>query len=286
MTDQHLPLGVFYDGGWFAHVSDYYAIRHPWRARIALQGLHDALRWHLHTVTGTPLAGCTLAEAHYVRARSATPSRAFDQILDQAGVIRHDADLAGGSEKGADVLLALEVWDRAISVPLRAVALITGDADLVPLAARLRDRDVHVVVPAVDAQFTTERGEHSVLRTAPRLIETASTAPPLDGLLAAGLARGWPLRYPFAAPVHGSTGEVQRGAGPRQGTVTRWNPGDSSGFITETGTGASWFASRDDLPDGTPALQPGTPVTFTGSPRPKPGKRYPQAHTIRATEDG
>ena len=44
------------------------------------------------------------------------------------------------------------------------------------------------------------------------------------------------------------------------------HPGDlvieTSGFITEGGTGASWFASRDDLPGGVSALPPGTRVTF------------------------
>ena len=284
MTDKQVPIGVFYDGGWFAHLSDYYANHHPWHARIAFQGLHDVLRWHIHVVTGTPLADCTLAEAHYVRGRSATPSRSFEHILHEAGVVQHDAEFSDGSEKGADVLLALEAWDRAVSLPLRAVALITGDADLVPLAARLRGRNVHVVVPAIDTQLTTEQGEHRVLRTAPRLIEAASTAPSLDDLLAAGLAPGWPLRYPFATPVRKPQGEAAQASGRRQGTVTRWGPGDTSGFITEAGTGASWFASRDDLPSGTTALPPGTSVTFTGSPRPKPGKRYPQAHTIRAAD--
>ncbi len=93
MTGGPVPIGVFYDGGWFAHVSDYYAHHHPWHARISLQGLHDILRWHLHAVTGAPLADCVVAEAHYVRGRSATPSRSFERILQQAGVERHDAEL-------------------------------------------------------------------------------------------------------------------------------------------------------------------------------------------------
>jgi hypothetical protein len=36
-----------------------------------------------------------------------------------------------------------------------------------------------------------------------------------------------------------------------------------------------------DLPDGIQSLTPGTSVTFTGSPQPKPGKRYPLAYAIR-----
>jgi NYN domain len=284
VTDRQVNLGVSYDGGWFAHVSSYFAHRHPWRARIALQGLHDALRWHIHSVTALPLADCVLAEAHYVRGRSVTPSRSFDHVLEQAEVIRHDADLRDGTEKGANVMLALEAWTRATSVPLQAVALISGDADLAPVASRLETLGVHVVVPVLDVQFTGDHGEPKTLRTAPRLIEAASTAPAMDDLLAAGLAPGWPLRYPFTTPVHIAAVQAGPSSGRRHGTVTRWIPGQTSGFITEAGTGASWFASRDDLPGGVSALPPGTLVTFNGSPRPAPSKQYPRAYAIRAAD--
>jgi uncharacterized LabA/DUF88 family protein len=284
VTDRQVHLGVFYDGGWFAHVSSYFAHHHPWQARIALQGLHDALRWHIHSVTAMPLTSCVLAEAHYVRGRTATPSRSFDHVLEQAGVNRHDADLRDGMEKGADVMLALEAWTRAVGAPLEAVALISGDADLAPVASRLVAVGVHVVVPALDVQFTGDHGEPRVLRTAPRLIEAASTAPAMDDLLAAGLAPGLPLRYPFTTPVHTAATQAGTSSGRRHGTITRWIPGQTSGFITEAGTGASWFASRDDLPDRVSALPPGTLVTFNGSPRPAPGKQYPRAYAIRTAD--
>jgi hypothetical protein len=45
-------IGVFYDGGWFARVSAYFAEQHRWHARIALGGLHDAIRWHVHASQG------------------------------------------------------------------------------------------------------------------------------------------------------------------------------------------------------------------------------------------
>src|SRR5262249_4361858 len=104
----------------------------------------------------------------------------------------------------------------------------------------------------------------------------------MDELLAAGLAPGWPLRYPFTTPVQIAPAQAGPSTGRRQGTITRWNPGDTSGFITEAGTGTSWFASRDDLADEGSVLPPGTLVAFSGSPRPAPGKRYPRARTIRA----
>jgi cold shock CspA family protein len=143
-----------------------------------------------------------------------------------------------------------------------------GDADLVPLASRLRTRDVHVVVPVVDTEFAGD-GERRVLRTAPRLVEAASTAPPLTDLMAAGLMSGWPPHCPFSAPVRVSQ-QPAAASGRRRGIITRWDSGETSGFITEAVTGASCFVSRDDLPAGARALTPGTSVTFTGSPRPRP----------------
>jgi hypothetical protein len=64
------------------------------------------------------------------------------------------------------------------------------------------------------------------------------------------------------------------------GIVTRWAPGATQGFITDL-QGRSWFISRDHLPAGLAALDEGTHVKFSGSPNPKPGKKYPQAFSVR-----
>ncbi|MFD1152028.1 NYN domain-containing protein, partial [Saccharothrix hoggarensis] len=144
-------IGVFYDGTWFAYLSDFYATAHPRAARIALDGFHDALRWHVHTETGHALDDCVVHEAHYVRGRIETPAASFDAVLAAAGVTRHDLPLHGGKEKGVDVHFALEVWERATTAPLQWVVLVTGDADFTPLAARLTGRGVRVLVPVVDA---------------------------------------------------------------------------------------------------------------------------------------
>lgn len=67
---------------------------------------------------------------------------------------------------------------------------------------------------------------------------------------------------------------------PRHGVVTRWNPGETYGFITSP-DGTSWFVSRDSLPAGTTELPEGTPVIFGGSPVPRPSKGYPEALRVR-----
>ena len=70
----------------------------------------------------------------------------------------------------------------------------------------------------------------------------------------------------------------------RYGTVTRWKPGETYGFVTGH-DGSSWFVSCDSLPGGHTELPEGTAVTFSGSPSPKPGKGYPQAHAVLLAED-
>ena len=37
-------IGVFYDGNYFYHVSNYYFYSHPRQARISISGLHEFIR--------------------------------------------------------------------------------------------------------------------------------------------------------------------------------------------------------------------------------------------------
>lgn len=274
-----MRIGVFYDGTWFAYLSDYYATAHPRAARIALDGLHDALRWYLHAETGTPLDECVVHEAHYVRGRIETPAASFDAALAAAGVIRHDLPLHGGKEKGVDVHFALEAWELATTVPLQWVVLITGDADFTPLATRLTGRGVGVVVPVVDDR-STEQPPDRVPRTAAPLRAAATLTPTFDDLFAPADRAGYPLRRPFVRSGEVVASPAGAPRGRRRGTVTGWKAGQPHGFITDS-RGSSWYASRDDLPVGVAMLPTGTPVSFTGSPVPAPGRKYPRAESIR-----
>ncbi|MFI9007956.1 NYN domain-containing protein [Actinosynnema sp. NPDC053489] len=274
-----MRIGVFYDGTWFAYLSDYYATAHPRAARISLDGLHDALRWYLHTRTGTPLHEVR-HEAHYVRGRIETPAASFDAALAAAGVVRHDLPLLGGKEKGVDVHFALEAWERATTVPLHWVVLVTGDADFTPLATRLTGRGVGVVVPVVDDRSAGSPPPAWMPRTAAPLRAAATSTPSFDELFAPADHPGYPLGSPFVRSSEAVASPAGTPRGRRRGTVTGWKPGQAHGFITDS-RGGSWYASRDDLPTGVAMLPTGTPVSFTGSPVPSPGRKYPRAESIR-----
>jgi uncharacterized LabA/DUF88 family protein len=276
-----MRIGVFYDGTWFAYLSDFYATAHPRAARISLDGFHDALRWYVHTETGRPLDECVVHEAHYVRGRIETPATSFDSVLAAAGVTRHDLPLHGGKEKGVDVHFALEAWERATTVPLEWVVLLTGDSDFAPLTARLTGRGVHVVVPVVDVRTTSDTPPPAwTPRTAAPLRAAATSTPGFDALFAPADRPDYPLRHPFVRSAGAVASSVGSPRGRRRGTVTGWRPGQPHGFITDT-RGGSWFVSRDDLPEGHTVLPTGTPVSFTGSPTPTAGRKYPRAYSIR-----
>ncbi|MCX2950886.1 NYN domain-containing protein [Lentzea sp. NEAU-D7] len=272
-------IGVFYDGTWFAYLSDFYATAHPRGARVSLDGLHDALRWYVHNETGRPLDECVVAEAHYVRGRIDTPAESFDRVLAAAGITRHDLPLHNGKEKGVDVLLALEAWDRATTVPLQWVVLLTGDSDFAPLAERLTARGVHVIVPVVDIK-TVQAPPAWTPRTAAPLRAATHFTPGFDELFAPGDQADYPLRRAFVRSSQVVASPVGAPRGRRRGTVATWKTGQAHGFITDT-RGGSWFVSRDELPAGLTLLLAGTPVSFTGSPAPMPGRKYPRAQAVR-----
>ncbi|HEX7304002.1 NYN domain-containing protein [Lentzea sp.] len=272
-------IGVFYDGTWFAYLSDFYATAHRRAARVSLDGLHDALRWFVHQETGRPLDECVVAEAHYARGRIETPAVSFDAALTAAGIIRHDLPLVGGKEKGVDVHLALEAWDRAVSVPLDWVVLLTGDADFAPLVTRLTERGVHVVVPVVDVRIVDKPPAWTPRTAAPLRAATPFT-PGFDALFDPADKADYPLRRAFVRSAGAVASPVGAPRGRRRGTVASWKSGQAHGFITDT-RGGSWFVSRDDLPQGLTLLLAGTPVSFTGSPVPLAGRKYPRAQAVR-----
>ncbi len=72
--------------------------------------------------------------------------------------------------------------------------------------------------------------------------------------------------------------QTPAGKTTRRGTVNRWNDGEPFGFITEDPPGGRpWFLPCNSLPAGIERLPKGTRVTFTGDPRPAPGRKHPTA---------
>ncbi|WP_431929923.1 hypothetical protein [Nonomuraea jabiensis] len=293
MTDTNVRIGVFYDGGWFSRLWRYTSTISPWKAGLAFGGVADVLRWYVHRDLGYPLAAVSLAETHYVLGRPPelappgaerprTASQELDKILQEEGIVRHDAVLSPSKnarkQVGADVLLALVTFDRAIAADLDIVALIAPDAHLVPLVRYLQQRGIKVIIPSIYDEYDDPDGFIGQISTQPALTTEADFAPSWNDLLASGLTKEYRLACPFVSKVGGGPNVGGRPAadGYRYGTITRWEAGASFGFITDS-DGAQWYVAAQDLSDGGTSLPQGQPVRFNGRPRPAPGKKYPQA---------
>ncbi len=62
-------IGVFYDGNYFLHVSNYYNYFHPRRKRLNIAGLHEFIRNMIAREEDVDSRFCQVIEAHYFRGR-------------------------------------------------------------------------------------------------------------------------------------------------------------------------------------------------------------------------
>ena len=70
MTDSSSKLtriGVFYDGGFFSQVSNYYCYQHERKARLSVTGLHEFIREEVAKAEGVDKRYCQIVDSHYFR---------------------------------------------------------------------------------------------------------------------------------------------------------------------------------------------------------------------------
>ncbi len=188
MNDRLTKIGVFYDGNYFLHVSNYYNYDHPRRARVSIAGLHRFIEARVANDAGQP-GNARIVDSHYFRGRlNATEAqqrgsvlyydRVFDDILMSSGVTTHYSPLRTShgrrGEKGIDVWLALEAFESAMLRQLDVVVLIASDSDYVPLVRKLHGLGCKVLVMGWDFEFTTDNGTRMITRTSQELLEAAS----------------------------------------------------------------------------------------------------------------
>lgn len=182
-------IGVFYDGNYFLHVSNYYNYSHERRSRISISGLHAFIRRQVAEEEGVNERLCQIVDAHYFRGRLNAHEanqrgnqlfydRLFDDILMSEGVVTHYLPVKTyqgyRQEKGIDVWLALEAFELAQYKKFDVVVLITSDGDYVPLIRKLNTLGSRVMVLSWDFEFLNEQGEKQVTRTSQDLLEEVS----------------------------------------------------------------------------------------------------------------
>lgn len=184
-----LRIGVFYDGNFFYHVSNYYSYAHERRSRISVDGLHRFIRHEVAKNFKVDLRLSQIVDAHYFRGRLSAAEassrekliyheRVFDDILVSSGVTTHYLPLKsyGGryQEKGIDVWLALEAYELSFYKRFNVVVLIAGDGDYVPLVRKLNTLGIRVMVLAWDFETVNDQGKTFSTRTSQDLLEEAT----------------------------------------------------------------------------------------------------------------
>ncbi|MCD6304154.1 MAG: NYN domain-containing protein [Planctomycetes bacterium] len=196
-------IGVFYDGGYFAVVSDYYRFHHARRQRLSIGGIHYFIRRKVAELEGVDEKYCQVVDAHYFRGRfSASDTkdhgklyseRSFDDVLMRAGVITHYLPRSIRGEKGVDVWLALEAFELAAYKRFDVLVLIAGDGDYLPLVRKLNTLGTRVMLLAWDFTFTGKAGRSRECRVAQSLINDATYPIAMHDLIDNRANRGDPV---------------------------------------------------------------------------------------------
>ena len=185
MDNKLTRIGVFYDGNYFLHVSNYYTYQHSRHARLSVSGLHQFIRQSVATEESVDPRTCHIVDAHYFRGRLSAAEaqranklfadRQFDDILMKEGVVTHYLPIkqkpTGRVEKGIDVWYALECYELAVLKKFNVVCLIASDGDYVPLIRKLNTLGIRVVLLSWDFEFTDDNGQPRATRTSQDLLE-------------------------------------------------------------------------------------------------------------------
>lgn len=198
-----LKVGVFYDGSYFTHVSNYYNYVHPHRRRLHIGGVHEFIKHMIAEREDTAPSLCHIIDAHFFRGRFSAKDanekanqlyydRVFDDVLMYNGVQTHYLpvkDLMGRKrEKGIDVLMALETFELCMHKRYDVVALIASDGDHVPLVRKLHALGCKTMLLGWDFEYTDETsGELQTTKTSTDLWNTVSYPLEMAELVESGL---------------------------------------------------------------------------------------------------
>lgn len=182
-------IGVFYDGNFLLHASNYYNYIHPERRRLSLNGLHRFIRHRVAEEAGCETVKCQISVAHYFRGRlNASEAamrgnqlyndRVFDDILMSEGVNTHYLPLRNvqgrREERGVDVWLALEAYELVLSGTIDIIVLIVSDTDYTPLMRKIRAAGIPIMLLSWEFEYLTDDGIKMVTKTSHELLSLAT----------------------------------------------------------------------------------------------------------------
>lgn len=192
-NDKLVRVAVFIDGGYFDEVSRYYKFGHERGSRLSLEGTNAFIRRITAEKEHVEEDRVQVTESHYFRGRfSASDAEAagklrdqaaFDDILIRSNIRQHYLPVSTSGhgppkERGIEVALALEAYERAVHGCYDVLALIGCDRDYVPLLGKLTAVGVPTLLLAWDFNYEFEdyhgRTRQKETRTAHALIDAAT----------------------------------------------------------------------------------------------------------------
>lgn len=240
-------IGVFYDGQFFSHVSNYYLYHHERKARISISGLHEFVMDAVSEAEGVDKKHCRIVDAHYFRGRLSADQalerdalyreRVWDDILIRAGVTTHFLPLSQNRESGVDVWYALEAFELANYKRFSVSVLVAGDGDYVPLLRKLHTIGTRTMVLAWDLTFVDENGENKQTRTSQALMDEATYVFEMQAEIDARSRKKDPVVAGLFVPRREAAKEIV--ADHRLGTIVTLQ--DGYGFIKPDGGGDNLF---------------------------------------------
>lgn len=209
-------IGVFYDGIFLLHASNYYNYIHPVKRRLSLGGLHNFIRHRVAEEEGIEPSKCQIAQAHYFRGRLNAAEaaqrgnqlyndRVFDDILMSEGIQPHYLPLRNlqgkKEERGIDVWLSLEAYELAMTGRIDTVVLIVSDTDYTPLMRKLTGLGLRIMLLSWEFEYVNDDGVKMVTKTSHELLSLATYPVAMHDVINYGVQQNNPLiSEMFVAP--------------------------------------------------------------------------------------
>lgn len=196
-------IGVFYDGNYFTHVSNYYNYVHDRKSRLSLSGIHQYISERVSILEGNELERCKIVDSHFFKGRNVASEasergnqlyfdRVFEDILSYEGVTAHYQPVKGSpnsrsADKGLNLQLAIEALDMAHRGNLDVLVLVAADGDYSPLVKKVNALGIRVMLISWDFEFTNDDGKRMTTKTSQDLINEVSYPMMMHELIEEGL---------------------------------------------------------------------------------------------------
>ena len=197
-----LRIGIFYDGNFLLHTSNYYNYIHPQRRRLSIGGLHSFIKSQVSDLESVDNNKCQIVEAHYFRGRISAAEaaqrgnqlyndRVFEDILMSEGIQTHYLPLRNfmgkKEERGIDVWLSLEVLESALAGKIDVAVLIISDTDYVPLLRKLDSLGIRTMLLSWEFEYVNDEGMRMATKTSHELLQLATYPVAMHKVIEKGL---------------------------------------------------------------------------------------------------